>query len=150
MISPLYFGGVSSLSSQDFVLINGFSNSFWGWGAEDDDLLARVGHYNMTVIHEPLDYTRFTMLSHHKASPNPDRLKVLEETVKRMEWDGLTNLQYQRIFLRKKLHYTHILVNIQPKAEEIHNSISSIALHSKLMPIFLQKLKIIHALSSQS
>jgi hypothetical protein len=150
MISPLYFGGVSSLSTEDFVLINGFSNSYWGWGAEDDDLLSRVGHYNMTVIHEPLNFTRFTMLSHHKASPNPDRLKILEETTKRIEYDGLSNLQYQRIFLRRKLYYTRILVDIRPNAQEISNSISSLALHSNLIPIFSQKLKLINAIAKSN
>lgn len=35
------FGGVISILGQHFKEINGFSNRFFGWGAEDDDLLMR-------------------------------------------------------------------------------------------------------------
>ena len=34
-------GGVVALSHDNVVLINGYSNSYWGWGAEDDDFSAR-------------------------------------------------------------------------------------------------------------
>ena len=36
-----YFGGVTMFNKEDFELINGFSNEYWGWGFEDDDLLVR-------------------------------------------------------------------------------------------------------------
>ena len=36
-----YFGGVTMFNKEDFHLINGFSNEYWGWGFEDDDLLIR-------------------------------------------------------------------------------------------------------------
>ena len=35
------FGGAGSFTKQHFELINGFSNKFWGWGGEDDDLYNR-------------------------------------------------------------------------------------------------------------
>jgi hypothetical protein len=37
-----YFGGVTMFSSDVFERINGYSNLYWGWGFEDDDLLFRV------------------------------------------------------------------------------------------------------------
>ena len=36
-----YFGGVTMFNKEDFESINGFSNEYWGWGFEDDDLLIR-------------------------------------------------------------------------------------------------------------
>lgn len=36
-----YFGGVTLFPIEDFELINGYSNEYWGWGYEDDDLLYR-------------------------------------------------------------------------------------------------------------
>jgi len=36
-----YFGGVTMFPIDDFEKINGYSNKYWGWGFEDDDLLFR-------------------------------------------------------------------------------------------------------------
>ena len=36
-----YIGGVTLFNKEHFEFINGFSNKYWGWGFEDDDLLYR-------------------------------------------------------------------------------------------------------------
>ncbi len=36
-----YFGGITLFPVEDFKKINGFSNLYWGWGFEDDDLRYR-------------------------------------------------------------------------------------------------------------
>jgi len=37
-----YFGGIVAFSVQQFRLINGFPNNFWGWGGEDDEMMKRI------------------------------------------------------------------------------------------------------------
>lgn len=37
-----YFGGVTMFPVHEFIRINGYSNKYWGWGFEDDDLLYRL------------------------------------------------------------------------------------------------------------
>ncbi|TGZ46575.1 hypothetical protein CRM22_011088 [Opisthorchis felineus] len=37
-----YFGGVVVIRREHFNRVNGFSNSFWGWGWEDDEFRLRV------------------------------------------------------------------------------------------------------------
>ncbi|XP_052262246.1 beta-1,4-N-acetylgalactosaminyltransferase bre-4-like [Dreissena polymorpha] len=34
-------GGVLSMKPDVFIAVNGYSNLYWGWGAEDDDMAAR-------------------------------------------------------------------------------------------------------------
>ena len=40
--NPKYFGGVLRIDDRSFRKINGFPNTFWGWGGEDDALYRRV------------------------------------------------------------------------------------------------------------
>lgn len=47
-----YFGGVTMFTKEDFKTINGFSNEYWGWGFEDDDLLIRCVESNLKLDDE--------------------------------------------------------------------------------------------------
>lgn len=44
-----YFGGITLFPNKDFIIINGFSNEYWGWGAEDDDLRIRCSILNLSI-----------------------------------------------------------------------------------------------------
>ena len=43
------FGGVSAMTVKDFQKVNGFSNRYWGWGGEDDDLRKRIQHLGLEI-----------------------------------------------------------------------------------------------------
>jgi len=44
-----YFGGVTLFNVHDYKLVNGYSNEYWGWGFEDDDLLYRCIQRNIPL-----------------------------------------------------------------------------------------------------
>lgn len=67
------FGGVSAISTEHFRQLNGFSNSFWGWGGEDDDMSNRIRHHKLFISRYPPTIARYTMLSHRKEKPSPNR-----------------------------------------------------------------------------
>lgn len=45
--NPKYFGGIVSFSSSDMKRINGYPNTFWGWGGEDDEMQKRCERLNI-------------------------------------------------------------------------------------------------------
>ena len=108
------FGGVSALSTHHFVKVNGFSNLFWGWGGEDDDMYNRIRYYNLSISRYPGSVARYTMLSHKKAEPNPIRFDVMRNGAQRSKTDGLNVLKYNRLGIQMKTLYIHILVDIKP------------------------------------
>jgi len=52
------------MTKDHFILVNGFSNLFWGWGGEDDDMFERIQYHNLNVSRYPAEIARYTMLSH--------------------------------------------------------------------------------------
>ena len=44
-----FFGAVTAISSAQFKLLNGYSNQFWGWGGEDDDMYKRIKHAKLNI-----------------------------------------------------------------------------------------------------
>ena len=44
-----YFGGVTLFTREQYELVNGRSNNYWGWGYEDDDLLFRCKEAGLPI-----------------------------------------------------------------------------------------------------
>lgn len=114
-----HFGGVSAFSTSDFRRVNGFSNVFFGWGSEDDDLYRRLLHHNLTVTRinnlNSSTIARYRMFDHPVAEPNPDRMRLFDQGTRRLESDGLVDLRYRRLSVKFKPLYTHIIVDVQPQ-----------------------------------
>ena len=110
---------VTALSATDFQRINGYSNSFWGWRGEEEQLQHRMAAANLTVSRSfndqssPLDhYKRLTMYNKIQKSDGAIKLINEEDIAPPFNIDGLIDLKYQRIDLQLKLLYTHVLVDI--------------------------------------
>ncbi|XP_013179796.1 PREDICTED: beta-1,4-galactosyltransferase 2-like [Papilio xuthus] len=107
------FGGVSAMTLEQFTKVNGYSNRYWGWGAEDDDMFRRVQKvfYGFTRYAD-LVITKYIMLDHEQSFKNPFRLELLSQTCKTMDKDGLSSLNYEVVSLVKHHLYTLITVDI--------------------------------------
>jgi len=51
--NPKYFGGIVSFSAEDMRKINGYPNTFWGWGGEDDEMQKRCEKVKMRWEYPP-------------------------------------------------------------------------------------------------
>ena len=106
------FGGVSAMTRTQFQKVNGFSNLFWGWGGEDDDLSNRIRHHGYYISRYPAVIARYKMLTHHKDRANPQRMNLLKTGKERFKTDGLSSLQYNVTELNLGKLYTRILVEL--------------------------------------
>ncbi|XP_033739975.1 beta-1,4-N-acetylgalactosaminyltransferase bre-4-like [Pecten maximus] len=110
------FGGVSQLSKDVFVKINGFSNKYFGWGGEDDDLSARVRSEGFRVERYPMNIARYKMFKHqHESSnsQNPNRFHLLQQATKRYKTDGLNSLKYRVLNIAYNKLYTMVTVEVK-------------------------------------
>ncbi|XP_071857139.1 beta-1,4-N-acetylgalactosaminyltransferase bre-4 [Bombus fervidus] len=108
------FGGVSAMSCEQFHLVNGFSNVFWGWGGEDDDMANRIKAHGLHISRYPANVARYKMLTHKKEKANPKRYEYLKTGKKRFSTDGLSNLQYELVDKQKPKLYTWLLIKLTP------------------------------------
>lgn len=106
------FGGVSAMTKNHFQLVNGFSNMYWGWGGEDDDMAVRLKSAGLHISRYPNNIARYTMLTHRKQKANPKRFEILYSGRKRIKADGLNSLQYRRINLIRSRSLTWVLVEL--------------------------------------
>lgn len=93
------FGGITQLPPQKFEHINGYSNKYWGWGGEDDDMYRRVFNYGKYKLIRPdINLARYKMITHvHESSnkANPDRFRLLQTWKGRVQTDGYNSLKYE-------------------------------------------------------
>ncbi|XP_075166518.1 beta1,4-N-acetylgalactosaminyltransferase A [Haematobia irritans] len=89
------FGGVSAMTRQHFLAVNGFSNSYFGWGGEDDDMSNRLRNANLFIARYPINIARYTMLKHQKEKANPKRYENLVNGINKSSMDGLNSIKYE-------------------------------------------------------
>lgn len=106
------FGGAIAMTRKQFHDINGFSNVFYGWGGEDDDMFNRVYYAGLRVCRYQPYVSRYIMLTHDKELPNEDRMNHLRSGPKRFKTDGVNSITYNLIKYEQLPLYTRILVNV--------------------------------------
>ncbi|XP_051018042.1 beta-1,4-galactosyltransferase 1-like [Acomys russatus] len=110
-----YFGGVSALSKQQFLSINGFSNNYWGWGGEDDDIFNRIVYSGMSVSRPSTVIGRCRMMRHKidlRNEPSPQRFERILHTNQTIHFDGLNSLSYRVLDKQRYPLYSKITVDI--------------------------------------
>lgn len=107
-------GGVFAIKREHFLKVNGFSNLYWGWGGEDDDMAYRIKHKNLKIIRPPASVARYTMIKHNQRpeSPNNIRMALVRMAWYRMNRDGLSTAKYRLVRKQVLPLYTHLLVDI--------------------------------------
>ena len=103
---PHYFGGVLLVNKEDFLKLNGFSNQYWGWGAEDDDLrnrfdrtwtipwTRRMGRYHsieQVAFGHPRAHEAFKRRGNPQYRKNCMRLRLGYDS----KTDGLSDLKFE-------------------------------------------------------
>ena len=93
-----YFGGVTIFDKESFEKINGYANEYWGWGAEDDDVLRRC----ITMkVNPSRKICKFESLEHDRILVQEEYQNNLDKLGKNGEFDGnkftegLSNLEWE-------------------------------------------------------
>lgn len=99
-MQPTFIGGILLLKNEDYQLVNGMSNKYWGWGLEDDEFYVRLKDAGLKV-QRPQNITTGTADTfshiHDRAHRRRDTVKCYnqkEETRKRDTKTGLNTIKY--------------------------------------------------------
>ncbi|XP_013188218.1 beta-1,4-N-acetylgalactosaminyltransferase bre-4 [Amyelois transitella] len=105
-------GGVMAIRSDQYISINGFSNSFQNWGGEDDDLADRILSNNLDILRFPRDMSEYTMLTHSHEPVNSARESVMQENKMLGHKDGMNSVKYDSVQVKAQRLCTWIGVKL--------------------------------------
>lgn len=112
--------GANSMTDLQIQAVNGWSNSYWGWGGEDDDMWRRITAVGLATWRYPLTIGRYKMIQHKQQEKMElaKRTKLLAKSHDNYKEDGLNTLKYT--LLDTKLHslYTTFVVDIGSSEDE--------------------------------
>lgn len=112
-----FFGGVTAMDKEHYLMVNGFSNLFKGWGGEDDLMYnsflqkgiqpqKRLGNRFENFIHPHMD-----VRPGGKDFMNPDYQHNLKLCTSPRDFsEGLSTAQYKIVSQHKEPHYTHLKI----------------------------------------
>ncbi|KAK3581713.1 hypothetical protein CHS0354_003598 [Potamilus streckersoni] len=114
-----YYGAVVGFTSEQYQKCNGFSNLYFGWGGEDDDLGIRVQSAGMKFIRPKKEIGMYVALLHDgdvSNQRNPNRYVLLSQAKSRWMEEGVETVQFQRLALEYRKLYTWILIRVKEES----------------------------------
>lgn len=93
-----FFGAANSFSLKTFKKINGYPNSFWGWGGEDDCLLIRFTNLkNAKIIRPNKGMYKELQVEVIRQDPLREELKTKKIINDKKNWtnDGFNQISYE-------------------------------------------------------
>lgn len=109
---PDYVGGVTAFDEESFKKINGFSNVYYTWGAEDDDMYRRAQDVGLKFMRRQ---NMYSSLPHERIiiqETYRENLRLFGEWQQRYKTDGLNSLEYRVLSVDNNDLYTKITVEI--------------------------------------
>lgn len=105
-----YFGGATLFNNKDFILCNGYSNYFEGYGGEDNEMYHNVLNSGLTISYRDCWYQS---LYHPPSHPTGyDAAKMEQAKQPRKENDGLSGCEYRIIDRIEFPLYTKLIVEL--------------------------------------
>ncbi|KAH9489188.1 Beta-1,4-galactosyltransferase 2 [Bulinus truncatus] len=108
-----HFGGVVAYSRDQFLELNGYSNLYFGWGSEDDDMYNRVCNKGYSIVRYNETIARYDMIKHDRDignQENPLRHNLMKVSSMRQDVDGVNTVKYKVLDMQTEQLYTWIKV----------------------------------------
>jgi hypothetical protein len=110
-----YFGGVNMFSKWVFEKVNGYSNEYWGWGAEDCDMLIRCERTRIRIQRRKCMYNSLSHVHGLELADSGDMYAANMARLKKRvppSLDGLTTLSHTVVSDEQMSGYRLITVSI--------------------------------------
>ncbi|TKR80034.1 hypothetical protein L596_014170 [Steinernema carpocapsae] len=111
-------GGAAAFTREQMEKVNGFSNDYWGWGGEDNDMYKRAILARYKIHRDNTTITRYKMIKHGSDKDNQQnncRGRLIGATKKRWKKDGLNSLNYTLLSMIKKPLFTYMMADMLEK-----------------------------------
>jgi hypothetical protein len=109
------FGGVVLFNRRDFIRVNGYSNEYWGWGCEDDDIARRIERRGLTIARREGRYTSLPHTRGWNQESTPDAYRRNRARLRGKYLygeDGLTSLRCPVLEVREEAGFSRYLVDV--------------------------------------
>jgi predicted glycosyltransferase involved in capsule biosynthesis len=104
---PAYFGGVVLINRFDFEKSGGFSNNFWGWGGEDDEMRNNLNKKGIQITSRE---AYFRCAKHKRKIDRRQHMKNLQQLrYGRQTNDGFNHCNYMLLERGKMRDYYLIM-----------------------------------------